>query len=219
MIIKADNISKSFMNGNKKETILHNISFQINKGELVIIKGTSGSGKSTLMKVLSGITQIDQGYLQVLGENFANVKIKNEWRATRIGYIFQMNHLFPELSVLNNLLLVADIAGWNYKKMRLRAEQILTELGLASKLNDYPENLSGGERQRVAIGRALMNDPPLILADEPTASLDSKRGMETFQLLKKIGRNQGKTIVMATHDERFLSEGDRVFTLADGMII
>lgn len=212
------NVAKSFQNGETVEDVLYDINFTIHQGELVIIKGTSGSGKSTLMKLIAGIDQIDSGDLQVLGRSFTNKKINNSLRAKNIGYIFQYNHLFSELTVIDNLLVVADIAGWDYKKMRPRAEQILAELGLAEKVNHYPERLSGGERQRAAIGRALMNDPPLILADEPTASLDSKRGMETFQLLKRIGKSQQKTIVMATHDERFLNEADRVFSLQDATL-
>lgn len=217
-IIQATNVSKKFMDGVKEEHILKDINLTVHPGELVIIKGTSGSGKSTLIKLIASIDQITSGKLKVLGENLSNKKVENVWRAKNIGYIFQYHHLFSELTVVDNLLVVADLAGWDYKKMRPRAEQILAELGLSDKINNYPERLSGGEQQRVAIGRALMNDPPLILADEPTASLDSKRGMKTFQLLKQVGKSQQKTIVMATHDERFIHEADRVFLLQNAKL-
>lgn len=217
-IIRAINVTKKYKNGVTEESILKNINLTVQKGELVIIKGTSGSGKSTFIKLIAGIEQIDSGELQVLDQNFTNKKIESEWRAKNIGYVLQSHYLFSELTVIDNLLIIADLAGWDYKKMRPRAEQILVELGLTDKINYYPERLSGGERQRVAIGRAIMNDPPLILADEPTASLDHTRGMEIFQLLKRIGKRQQKTIVMATHDERFLSNADRVFLLQDAVL-
>lgn len=206
------------MNGKKVENILKDLSFTVKKGQFVIIKGVSGSGKSTLIKIIAGIDTIDRGELCVLDQTFKTKQVKNEWRAKNIGYIFQYHYLFPELTVIDNLLVVADIAGWDYKKMRPRAKQILTELGLSSKLHYYPELLSGGEQQRVAIGRALMNNPPLILADEPTASLDGRRGMETFQLLKDIGIKHHKTIVMATHDDRFLKYADVVYSLKNGSL-
>lgn len=217
-IIKVKNLNKYYWNGKYSECILKDISFDVNKGELVIIKGTSGSGKSTLLKILAGIVNFNEGELSVLGMNLHEIIPKNEWRAKNIGFIFQFHSLLTELTVEDNLLVVADIAGWNYKKMRKRADEILFELGLPDKVKLYPDLLSGGERQRVAIGRAIMNDPPLILADEPTASLDNKRAMSTFQLLKRIGKEQRKTIIMATHDERFLLEADRVFELNNGSI-
>lgn len=217
-IIKVKNLNKYYWNGKYSECILKDISFDVNKGELVIIKGTSGSGKSTLLKILAGIVNFNEGELSVLGMNLHEIIHKNEWRAKNIGFIFQFHSLLTELTVEDNLLVVADIAGWNYKKMRKRADEILFELGLPDKVKLYPDLLSGGERQRVAIGRAIMNDPPLILADEPTASLDNKRAMSTFQLLKRIGKEQRKTIIMATHDERFLLEADRVFELNNGSI-
>lgn len=185
--LELKNIRKVFQDGEQEVEILHDLNFQAIKGELIAILGPSGSGKSTVLSIAGALLSPDGGELIVNGENIANYndKQKAEVRLRSIGYIFQASNLVPYLKVKDQLKLVADLAGsWN-KETQQRADELLKSVGLDHRANQYVQHLSGGEKQRVAIARSLMNNPDIILADEPTASLDSERSSEIVALIAK----------------------------------
>jgi ABC-type lipoprotein export system ATPase subunit len=205
--------------------VLKGIDLNVAKGEFVAVKGASGSGKSTLMHILGALDKPDKGKVLFEGKNiaaFSGRKI-NEFRNKKIGFVFQFYHLLDELTVLQNVLLApmvqAGTIGWllHSAKVKKTASQLLGELGLAERAEHRPYQLSGGERQRAAIARALINEPDVILADEPTGNLDSKTGNDILRVFEKL-HNGGQTIVMVTHDDRIAEKASRIIRLADGRI-
>lgn len=215
-----ENITRTFEDGGMQRTILDSLNLQVAEGELVAVMGPSGSGKSTFLSIAGALLEPTSGEVLLDGESITG-KSKNELtdiRLRRLGFIFQSANLIPYLKVEDQLLLVAKLGGMNKSTAAGRARELLTKLGLTHRLHAYPEKLSGGERQRVAIARALMNDPAVLLADEPTASLDASRGMEVVRLLAGEAKERGKSAVMVTHDERILSLCDRVLYLEDGRL-
>ncbi|RAP74213.1 ABC transporter ATP-binding protein [Paenibacillus montanisoli] len=214
------NITQTFEDGGMHRTVLDHLNLQVAEGELVAVMGPSGSGKSTFLSIAGALLEPTGGDVLLDGESIIG-KEKQEladMRLHKLGFIFQSANLIPYLKVEEQLLLIAKLGGMDNSRASGRARGLLHKLGLSQRLSAYPEKLSGGERQRVAIGRALMMDPAVLLADEPTASLDASRGMDVVQMLACEAREMGKCVVMVTHDERVLTLCDRVLYLKNGRL-
>jgi ABC-type lipoprotein export system ATPase subunit len=224
-ILKAEGIYKTYRMGATKVKVLKGVDLGVKKGEYVAIVGASGSGKSTLLHILGALDRPDKGVVAFAGRDlsrFGSGEL-NRFRNKKVGFVFQFYHLLDELSVLENVFLPTmvskGILGWFACRgwARSRAKELLEQLGLGERTNHKPYQLSGGERQRVAIGRALMNEPSVLLADEPTGNLDSATGNGILDVFEKLNR-AGQTIVMVSHDERIAQRAGRVVLLADGKI-
>jgi putative ABC transport system ATP-binding protein len=200
-------------------TAVAHAAMSVDEGEFVSLLGPSGSGKTTLISIIGGLLQPSSGSVRLAGTDVASLDKREltRFRAERVGFVFQSANLVPFLNARENLLYVSTLQKRiGRKEAHQRADQLLEELGLAKRAKNLPEQLSGGERQRVAIGRALMNDPDLILVDEPTAALDTKLGRAVVELLAREIKQRGKTGVMVTHDLRMVEYTDRVFEILDG---
>jgi putative ABC transport system ATP-binding protein len=212
------NVTKRYGSGATEVTAVRDVSLAVAPGEIVLIMGPSGSGKTTLLSMLGALLKPSEGEIQLnsdvisaLAENrLPNIRLR------QFGFIFQDFNLLSALTALENVAIVAELAGAKNGVARKKAAAVLIDLGLKERLNFLPEKLSGGEKQRVAIARALVNDPALILADEPTANLDSKIGHEIMRLLRQIAKEQGRSVVIVSHDERIKDIADRVLWLEDG---
>jgi len=216
-----DNISKIYNDGDSlATTVLDQVSIQVKAGELVAVVGPSGSGKSTFLSIAGALLSPTSGKILIDDIEISNLPANklNEFRLSKIGFIFQMSNLIPYLTVKDQLLLIAELAGIKNKDAEKKANELLEQLGLSKRMRNYPENLSGGERQRVAIARALMNDPEVIFADEPTASLDSERGRSVVEMLSKEVKQRQKAAIMVTHDKRMLDLCDRVVYIENGKL-
>jgi putative ABC transport system ATP-binding protein len=214
-------INKRFKDGDTYIDVLKNIDFSIKKGEFVAIVGPSGSGKSTLLSIIGALLTTDDGDVLISGKSVKNLDEgqRSEVRLNDIGFIFQTAELLPYLHAEDQLDLVAKLNKMEKKERKQRAKVLLTDVGLAKRGKHYPHQLSGGEKQRVAVARAFMNDPALILADEPTASLDEARSHEIVSLIKQEVKAKGKAAIMVTHDESLLTYCDRVFRMKDHHLI
>ena len=217
MTLVLNHISKIYKDGLAEFKALDNISLEVKPGEFVAIVGPSGSGKSTMLSIAGALLTPTTGEVLLDGENIAALSKKEVTakRLEKIGFVFQAANLIPYLKVRDQLQIINVIAGNSSDRYGI---ELLEHFGLEKRLNNYPNELSGGERQRVAIARALINDPKLILADEPTASLDSKRGREVVELLADEIKARGKAGIMVTHDESVLDLCDRVVTIRDGKL-
>jgi len=224
-ILKAEGLHKSYRMGATEVKVLKGVNLNIKKGEFVAIIGASGSGKSTLLHILGALDKPTSGVVTFEKQDLRRFRAGklNRFRNRMVGFVFQFYHLLDELSVLENVFLPAmtskSIIGWFAcrRQVKTRAKELLAQMGLAERIKHKPYQLSGGERQRVAIGRALMNEPRLLLADEPTGNLDSATGNGILEVLEKLNR-AGQTIVMVTHDERIAQRAGRIVTLVDGKI-
>jgi putative ABC transport system ATP-binding protein len=206
--------------GKVKVPALQGVSFSIDKGEFLAIFGPSGSGKSTLLHLLGGLDRPDMGEILIDGVDIHRLDDGKlaELRLTRIGFVFQFFNLLPRLTALKNVELPLAIAGVSEKETTERAKKMLRFVGLEARATHRPYELSGGEQQRVAIARALINDPKIILADEPTGNLDTKTGWEIVQLMKRLNEEKGQTFIVVTHDPRIAEEASRAIYLRDGLI-
>ena len=211
-------VSKTYGDGDGRITALHPTSLRVQPGELVAVNGPSGSGKSTFLSIAGALLRPTDGTVEISGVDVTRLRESDlpAFRLRHLGFVLQSSNLIPFLTVREQLTLVPRLAGQQDRNVRERADELLARLGLAERAGKYPDALSGGQRQRVAVARALMNDPDLILADEPTASLDSSRGREVVQMLAQAVHERGKAAVMVTHDERVLDLCDRVVTIVDG---
>jgi putative ABC transport system ATP-binding protein len=218
--LRIDNVSKIFDSVAGKVIALRKVSFTVKKGEFVAIVGPSGSGKSTLLNMIGALDKPTLGKVYVDGVDISSLKDSEIAliRNLKIGFIFQSYNLINRSSVQKNVELPAIISGMAKKERSRRSIKILTALGIANKAKQKPANLSGGEQQRVAISRALMNNPTLILADEPTGNLDTKTGQEIFSMLEHLCRDLKRTIIMVTHNTELAEKTDRSIYLRDGMI-
>ncbi|ALV21972.1 MAG: ABC transporter ATP-binding protein [Carnobacterium sp.] len=214
------NVSKQYKEGEFKTTALNQVSLTVEPGEFVAIIGPSGSGKSTFLSIAGALLQPSQGDVLINGVNISTLKEKqlSEIRLNQIGFILQTSNLIPYLTVLDQLLVVKKMKGSVAASDKSYAADLLKDLGLEHKLKKYPNELSGGERQRVAIARSFMNDPDIILADEPTANLDTNRAYEVVKLIAEEVKARNKAAIMVTHDERMLVDCDRVFRIEDGLL-
>lgn len=220
MSLQVKDIKKSFGNGQSETPVLKGINFNVNEGEFVILNGASGSGKTTLLTILGGLLSQSSG--DILYNNqplFTRDRKASELRLNEIGFIFQSSHLVPYLKVKAQLATIGKEAGMTMKEANQRAETLLKQIGLNHRLTAFPHMLSGGEKQRVAIVRALMNHPKIILADEPTASLDAERATEVIEMIKNQIKSKKMIGIMITHDKRLFEYADKVIELDDGVII
>ena len=219
-IISAHQLSHTFGKGALQKFVLSEVSLSLQSGEIVILEGPSGSGKTTLLTLLGALRSVQSGSLTVLGHELHGAK-KTLLRRTRsqVGYIFQHHNLLACLSAWENvstaLRLHPHIPKWSY---RARAVDLLQAVGLGDKVDAYPENLSGGQKQRVAIARALVSHPKLVLADEPTSSLDSQSGRDVVEIMQRLAREDGCTVLLVTHDNRILDIADRILHMEDGRL-
>ncbi|MED3662090.1 ABC transporter ATP-binding protein [Ureibacillus sp. FSL K6-8385] len=219
-VLEFKNVSKIYKQGENEVQALNDVSLTVEQGEFIAVIGPSGSGKSTFLSIAGALLNPTQGEVILNGKNLHEIKPKDlaKVRLHEIGFILQTSNLVPYLNVLDQLLVVKRMAGKVTKEDKQYAIQLLQELGLGEKLKKFPEQLSGGERQRTAIARAFMNNPSIILADEPTASLDSKRAFEVVQLIAKETKLRNKAAIMVTHDERMLEYCDKVYRMEDGRL-
>jgi len=219
--LAVENLSKVYDSGSAKKIIaLNKINFSIRKGEFVSIVGPSGSGKSTLLNLIGALDKPSYGRVFIDGNDIFSLNDSEitKIRSTKIGFIFQSYNLINRTTVKKNVELPAILLGINKADRSRRAEKILNFLGLGDKINQKTSNLSGGQQQRVAIARALINNPTIILADEPTGNLDSKTGDEIFHLLKTLSHKFGRTIIMVTHNRELALQTDRSISLKDGVV-
>lgn len=217
-ILKIENLSKTYGKNEAKVDALKNINLSINKGEFVAIVGPSGSGKSTLLHLIGGVDKPSGGKVYINDVNIYNLKEKDLsiFRRRNVGLIYQFYNLIPVLSVKENILLPAELDNRKIDKEYL--DDLLKTLGLKERENHLPNELSGGQQQRTSIGRALVNRPAIVLADEPTGNLDSKNSKEVIELLKLSVKKYKQTLVMITHDPNIALQADRVITIEDGTI-
>lgn len=214
------NISKNYQDGEQVIEVLKNVSLEVAQGEFVAIVGPSGAGKSTFLSIAGALLSPTEGEIAIGGTTLNNMSEKalTKVRLDKVGFIFQGANLIPYLNVRDQLLVIAELSGEKGGAAKERADKLLQELGLTARQNNYPESLSGGEKQRVAIARALMNNPDIILADEPTASLDANRGHKVVQMIADEVKRKNKAAIMVTHDERVLDLVDRVIRIEDGYL-
>ena len=220
-MIKLKSISKNYEISGEKITALDNIDLEIKEGEFVSIIGKSGSGKSTMLNVMSMLDGWDEGEYILDGENVSNLKGNEvaKIRNKKMGFVYQNFNLLPKLSAVENVALPLMYSGDNKIDYMKKAKEYLELVGLGDKVDNKPTQLSGGQQQRVAIARALVNNPKILFADEPTGSLDSRTSDDIVNLIKKIWKEQGITVIMVTHDDALAKEANRVIRVADGKIL
>jgi len=219
-LLEARDVKKTYRMGKVLVPALLGVTFDVTEGEFVAVFGPSGSGKSTLLHVLGGLDRPDEGEILVDGIGFStlNDNALAEVRLRKIGFVFQFFNLLPRLTALRNVELPLTLADLPEKESVKKAEGMLKLVGLENRMNHRPSEMSGGEQQRVAMARALINDPKIVLADEPTGNLDTTTGGEIVQLMKRLNKEKGQTFVVVTHDPAIAETADRIIYLKDGMI-
>ena len=218
-ILRVENLTKKYGKKDTEVVALDNVSFSVNKGEFVAIIGASGSGKSTLLHLIGGVDKPTSGKVYIDGTDIyslSNDKLAT-FRRRQVGLIYQFYNLIPILNVKENMTLPCDLDG--QKKDEKYFNELIYILGLENRINHLPNQLSGGQQQRVSIGRAMMNHPSIVLADEPTGNLDSKSSKEIIDLLKASNKKYKQTLIVITHDEKIALEADRIITIEDGRLI
>lgn len=219
-VITIQNINHYFGKGALKKQVLFEINLEIKAGEIVIMTGPSGSGKTTLLSLIGGLRSVQEGHLRLLGKELHGANEEKLVQVRRhIGYIFQAHNLLPFMTARQNVQMSIELhEDIDKRDAYAKSEAILQAVGLGERVNYYPENLSGGQKQRVAIARALVSHPKLVLADEPTAALDKKTGRDVVDLMQRLAKEQGCTILLVTHDNRILDIADRIIHLEDGRL-
>ena len=220
-VIEAEHLVKVYGAGRTRNEVLKGVDMSIPRGALIAIMGPSGSGKSTLLHLLGLVEEPTEGRLVLDGEDIygGGQPDCTRLRREKIGFIFQFPNLIPFLTATENVMLPMDLDGVSDREARERAEELLEYLGVAERAEDLPEHMSGGEKQRVMVARALANKPKMILADEPTASLDAERGLSVMRVLRKIADEHGTAILVVTHDTRMIGEMDRIIHIQDGKVV
>jgi lipoprotein-releasing system ATP-binding protein len=219
-LLETRDVHKTYAIGIRKLEVLRGVDLQIARGEFLALRGASGTGKSTLLHLLGGLDLPDTGDVSFLGgdiKRLSNAALAR-WRNEKVGFIFQAYHLLPELTAIENVCLPARMARRSAESIEAKARELLRRVGLSERIEHRPYELSGGEQQRVAIARALINDPELVLADEPTGNLDSHTGQEIMQILTTLRAEHKTTLVIATHDLEVAARAHRVIHLVDGKI-
>lgn len=218
--ISIQNLDHYFGQGQLRKQALFDINLEINTGEIVIMTGPSGSGKTTLLTLVGGLRSAQSGSLQVLGQELCGATAQQLTRVRKHhGYIFQAHNLHESLTALQNVKMGLELhPDLSISDMKARSIAMLEQVGLGERIDYYPDDLSGGQKQRVAIARALVSHPKLVLADEPTAALDSKSGRDVVTLMQQLAREQGCTILLVTHDNRILDVADRIVNMEDGVL-
>ncbi len=219
--IRVEDLHKSYKDGKINLQVLRGINLEVRQGEILCIIGPSGAGKSTLLHLIGGLDKPSKG--KVFFDQHDLYALSDDQRAAirnkRMGFVFQFYHLLSEFSALENVMLPAAIRGVSFSSAQKTAEELLKLVGLKARMIHKPSQLSGGEQQRVAIARTLINDPDMILCDEPTGNLDSERSQGIAQLLQQLSKQQGKTVVIVTHEEKFTKIADRIIHIKDGALI
>ncbi len=220
-IIRASTLHKTYNTGAVEVHALRGVSLEIPKGEMVAIMGPSGCGKTTLLNCLSGLDTIDTGEVFIEGTNIATLadRAKTLYRARRMGFVFQTYNLLPVLSAVENVELPLVVSGVGAQEARARATEALEQVGLREWASHWPAQMSGGQRQRVTIARALVNNPAIVWADEPTGNLDSQTADEVMTLMERLNREQHQTFVIVTHDDSIGARCDRIIRMRDGVIV
>jgi putative ABC transport system ATP-binding protein len=218
--ISVRDVTKVYVEGANRIEVLHGVNFDVEQGEVVMLMGPSGSGKTTLLSIMGCILRATSGSVQVAGREVANLSERElpEIRLQHIGFVFQGFNLFPTLTVGENVELALDLKRIRGDKAKQEARRLLEQVGLATKYNSFPSDLSGGQKQRVAIARALAGSPGVILADEPTAALDSVSGRNVMEMMRELARKHGRGVVVVTHDSRVTEFADRIVHMEDGCI-
>ncbi|MEH2303538.1 MAG: DevA family ABC transporter ATP-binding protein [Nostoc sp.] len=219
-VIAIKNLNHYYGKGALKKQILFDINLEIYSGEIVIMTGPSGSGKTTLLSLIGGLRSVQEGSLKFLGEELVGVSQNKLVQMRRsIGYIFQAHNLLGFLTAKQNVQMAVELNN-NISKTEAvaKSKAMLGSVGLEERVDYYPDNLSGGQKQRIAIARALVNRPPLVLADEPTAALDKQSGRDVVEIMQSLAKNQGTTILLVTHDNRILDIADRIVEMEDGLL-
>ena len=220
-IIDIQNLNHYFGKDSLKKQVLLDINLGISVGEIIIMMGPSGSGKTTLLSLIGGLRSVQEGSLRLLGKELNGANEEKLVQVRRhIGYIFQAHNLLPFMTARENVQMSIELhEDIGKREARTKSEAILQVVGLGERVNYYPENLSGGQKQRVAIARALVSHPKLVLADEPTAALDKKTGRDVVDLMQRLAKEQGCTILLVTHDNRILDIADRIIQMEDGRLL
>ena len=219
-VLQAEAVFKSYVLGDKNLPVLRGVSLNLEAGEFVALQGASGSGKSTLLQLLGGLDRPSAGAIRFQGEplRVQTAAEAAQFRGRHVGFVFQAYHLLPDLDALENVMLPAQVQGDSPADSYSRAKDLLSSVGLAARMDHRPSELSGGEQQRVAIARALMNDPEIVMADEPTGNLDTGTEAEIIELLKLLHAKRNLTLLVATHDETVAAAAQRVVHLKDGQV-
>ena len=220
-VIRLENVSKSYHEGEKTRVVLKQASAGFGAGELTALLGRSGSGKSTLLNLISGIDQPDEGRIWILGQELTRMSERERtlMRRHNIGFVFQFFNLIPTLTALENVTLPLELAGSGSREAATRALAMLAEVGLGDRGDTFPDRLSGGEQQRVAIARALVHEPEIVLADEPTGNLDENTGRIVMDLLERLTRARGHSLVLVTHSHEVADRADRILHVRDGQLV
>lgn len=219
--IKIKNVTKRYEEGGVERTILDDVSLEFMRGEFVVLLGKSGSGKSTLLNLIGGIDAPTSGDVYIDGKAITRMSDTERtlFRRNHIGFVFQAFNLIPTLSVRENIMLPLELGGRSSSDIQRRVTELIDQVGISNRTDAFPDRLSGGEQQRVAIARALVNDPLVVLADEPTGNLDFDTGKTIISLLDDMTRKAGKNLVMVTHSEEVVGIADRVLRLKDGKLL
>jgi len=220
VLLKVENIVKNYVSGDETLHILKGINFEIEEGKSVAISGQSGSGKSTLLNIIGGLDHADEGSVFLNGTDITSLSEKeiSLYRSTQTGFVFQFHYLLKDFTALENIMLPAYIAGVNKKEAIDRARQLLADVKMEDRSGHFPSQLSGGERQRVAVARSMVNDPALILADEPTGNLDPQNSEIAAELLYESAQKRKKTLIVVTHDKKVAQRASVMFTLVNGQL-
>ncbi len=220
-VVRCENIHKSFLMGKEAVQALRGVSLEVMRGEIVCLMGPSGSGKTTLLNILGGLEEPSRGHVIVDGENVVALSEDrlSELRLVKMGFVFQNYNLLANFTALENVEVPMALAGVPRRTRRRKAESLLESVGLADRAQHYPSELSGGQQQRVAIARALANDPPILIGDEITGDLDSVTGFEVMEIVARLNREQGTTVIYVTHDPRMAKFATRLIQLRDGIIV
>jgi ABC-type lipoprotein export system ATPase subunit len=220
VLLSARGLRKSYVMGKRTLEVLRGVDLEILRGDFVALRGASGTGKSTLLHLIGGLDVPNAGEIIFCGQNISGYREDEltHFRNRRVGFVFQAYHLLPELTALENVCLPARVARLPYEQAEIRARDLLNRVGLGARVEHKPSELSGGEQQRVAIARALVNQPEMLLADEPTGNLDSHTGGEIMDLLQSLRAERQTTLVIATHDNHVASAAPRVIQLVDGVV-
>lgn len=219
-VITIKNINHYYGKGSLRKQILFDINLEIYAGEIVIMTGPSGSGKTTLLSLIGGLRSVQEGSLKFLGEELCGASQSKLVKMRRhIGYIFQAHNLLGFLTARQNVQMAVELNHRISQSAAIsQSETMLKSVGLQERINYYPDNLSGGQKQRIAIARALVNHPPLVLADEPTAALDKQSGRDVVEIMQRLAKDQGTAILLVTHDNRILDIADRIVEMEDGLL-
>ncbi len=218
--VSCNGVTKEFGAGDTKTVALHGVDLTLNAGQLSLVVGPSGCGKTTLISIVAGLLDATHGSVSVLGADLAQLRGRKlvDFRAKNIGFVFQQYNLLPALTAVENVAVPLIIAGWRRSAAVARAADFLDAVGLGNRVRAIPSQLSGGQQQRVAIARALVNEPRLLVCDEPTAALDAKSGHTVMELIKDIAVQPGRAVIVVTHDSRVFEFGDRIVHMSDGRV-